>query len=62
MTQVNVMEMQRFEFQDQSTSTDVPDDPVARLMYYLYCVLATVNETDSNANARRFTDYQYYLR
>ena len=60
MTQVNVMAMRGVEFQDISCDVTVPNDPVARLMYYVYCVLATVDEINSNATTRRLSDYKYF--
>ena len=39
------------------TTTTVPNDNIAKLMYYLHCVL-TVIEYDGNNN--KLTDYQHY--
>lgn len=39
----------------------VPDNNIAKLMYYLHCVLTTIDSNDES-EIRRFTDYQNWRR
>ena len=55
--------MQRLQVnvKDTTVSTTVPNDPIARLMYYFDCVCSCV-EPDSSATIRRLRDYANYHR
>lgn len=57
----NVMAIRGFDVEDISKDTNVANDDVARLMYYLYCVLTTIDEIESNATTRRLSDYRYEM-
>ena len=43
------------------SSTTVPDNPIAKLMYYFDCVSSCV-EADNDSNIRRLRDYTNYHR
>ena len=45
---------------DTTTRVTVPDDPIAKLMYYFNCVTCCVELEDSDLN--RLRDYQNYTR
>ena len=55
--------MQRLQVQvkDTSRSVTVPNDPIAKLMYYFDCVCSCV-EPDDSETVRRFRDYSNYDR
>ena len=55
--------MQRLQVnvKDVTVSTTVPNDPIARLMYYFNCVCYCV-EPDSSDSIRRLKDYANYHR
>ena len=42
-----------------STKADIPDNPIAKLMYYFNCICVCV-EADDDPNIRRFRDYKNY--
>ena len=46
---------------DTSVRATVPNDPIARLMYYFHCVCSCV-EPDSSDTIRRLRDYANYHR
>ena len=46
---------------DTTVSTTIPNDPIAKLMYYFNCVCTCV-EPDSSDTIRRLRDYQNYRR
>ena len=48
----------RFGLRPTSVRTKVPDDDVARLMYYLHCVFTAIEYKDQDV--RRYRDYQEY--
>lgn len=60
-SETNVMAIRGFDVEDISKDTNVANDDVARLMYYLYCVLITIDEIESNATTRRLSDYRYEM-
>jgi hypothetical protein len=45
---------------EYGTTVSVPDNDVARCMYYLNCVCAVIDYND--ANIRRYTNYREYWR
>ena len=55
--------MQRLQVHVKPTgvSTTVPNDPIAKLMYYFHCVCSCV-EPDSSDTIRRLRDYANYHR
>ena len=55
--------MQRLQVQvkDTTRSTTIPDNPIAKLMYYFNCVCTCV-EPDDSETVRRFRDYSNYDR
>lgn len=63
MTQVApaAFEMRQIKGEDVGKTTDVPNHPVARLMYYLNCVLTTVGYDDSDVTIRRLSDFKYAI-
>lgn len=59
--EVNVAALRGIGVKDITEFTSVPDDDVARLMYYLHCVLYCIDAIDTNATTRRITDYRYCI-
>ena len=52
-----VLRRTQIEIKDTSVKTSVPNNPTARLMYYLNSVLTCV-EADKDSTMRRLTDYE----
>ena len=46
----------QFNLRPTGVQTTVPDDDVARLMYYLHCVFTAIEYEDQDV--RRYRDYQ----
>ena len=47
--------------QDTTQSTTVPDNPIAKLMYYFHCICSCVDADDTDS-IRRLRDYKNYWR
>lgn len=52
-------ELRQIKGEEVGTTVQVPNHPVARLMYYLNCVLTTVDYNGSDFKIRRISDYKY---
>ena len=49
------LERQQFRFRDTTTEANVPNNDIAKLMYYLNCVCYCIDYNDNDI--RRFTNY-----
>ncbi|KAL3847855.1 hypothetical protein ACJMK2_018746 [Sinanodonta woodiana] len=48
------------EFKDFTAGATVPDDPRAKLMYYLHCMCTVVDLADTSPNLQRLRNYANY--
>ncbi|CAF1055435.1 unnamed protein product [Didymodactylos carnosus] len=54
------LQLNAFELEDITKTATVPDNDIAKIMYYLSCVCSSINYNENNI--QRYTNYaQYYV-